>query len=141
MDKMIIIYRILYKTVVNILAIGLVALMFRHIQIDSIWILLLVALTFTLFNIVIKPFLLLLSLPLIVITMGLGYVLINALILIFVSSIVSGFTVDGLWVAVGASIIISIINMFADAIANQYMLQRVVQKEDVREEIKEEIIE
>ena len=133
MDKMIIIYKILYKTVVNILAIGLVALMFRHIQIDSIWILLLVALTFTLFNIVIKPFLLLLSLPLIVVTMGLGYILINALILILVSSIVSGFTVDGLWVAVGASIIISIINILADSIANQYFVQNVEQKEEIIE--------
>ncbi len=132
---MIIIYRILYKTVVNILAIGLVALMFKHIEINSIWILLIVALTFTLFNIVIKPFLLLLSLPLIVITMGLGYILINALILILVSSVISGFTVDGLWVAVGASIIISIINMFADAIANQYLIQRTVQNEEIREDI------
>lgn len=132
---MIIIYKILYKTVVNILAIGLVTLMFRHIQIDSFWILLLVALTFTLFNIVIKPFLLLLSLPLIIVTMGLGYILINALILILVSSIVSGFSVDGLWVAVGASIIISMINMFADALANQYLIQSVVQKEEIKEDI------
>ena len=137
MDKMIIIYKILYKTVVNILAIGLVTLMFRHIEIDSFGILLLVAYIFTLFNIVIKPFLLLLSIPLIVITMGLGYILINALILILVSSIVSGFTVDGLWVAVGASIIISIINMFADAIANQYMLQKVTLNEKIAEDIVE----
>ena len=137
MDKMIIIYKILYKTVVNILAIGLVTLMFRHIEIDSFGILLLVAFIFTLFNIVIKPFLLLLSIPLIVITMGLGYILINALILILVSSIVSGFTVDGLWVAVGASIIISIINMFADAIANQYMLQKVTLNEKIAEDIVE----
>ena len=136
MNKITIIYTIIYKIVVNILAIALVTLMFRHIQVANISILVIVALTFTLFNVVIKPFLLLLSLPLIVVTMGLGYILINALILILVSYIVSGFTVDGLWVAIGASIIISLINMFADSLADQYLMQKqTVPRKDIIEDI------
>jgi len=61
-------------------------------------------------NAFIRPVLLLLSLPFIIVTMGLFIFVINALLLLLVSKIIPAFTVDGFWSAFFGAIIISIVS-------------------------------
>lgn len=61
-------------------------------------------------NAFIRPVLLLLSLPFIIVTMGLFIFVVNALMLMLVSSVIPAFHVDGFWNAFFASIIISIVS-------------------------------
>ena len=61
-------------------------------------------------NALVRPVLLLLSLPFIIVTMGLFIFVINALLLLFVSSMVPQFHVDGFWSAFLASILISLVS-------------------------------
>ncbi len=63
-------------------------------------------------NAIVKPLLVLLTLPLTVLTMGLFLLVINALVLMLVSSIVSGFTISSFWTAFFASIFISLFSLF-----------------------------
>ncbi len=63
-------------------------------------------------NAIVKPLLVLLTLPLTVLTMGLFLLVINALVLMLVSSIVSGFTTSSFWTAFFASIFISLFSLF-----------------------------
>jgi putative membrane protein len=60
------------------------------------------------FNALLKPVLLLFTLPFIILTMGLGIVVINAILFLFVGRLVQGFTVDGFWSAVGGSLVLSL---------------------------------
>jgi putative membrane protein len=60
------------------------------------------------FNAILKPVLLLFTLPFIVLTMGLGIVVINAILFLFVGRLVEGFRVDGFWAAVGGSLVLSV---------------------------------
>lgn len=73
-----------------------------------------IALVFTIVNAFIKPIVQLLSLPLLVVTLGLFTFVVNALMLQLTSWITGatsyGLTVDGFWSAVWASIVISIVN-------------------------------
>jgi putative membrane protein len=69
----------------------------------------------SLFNAVLRPLLLLFTLPFIILTMGLGIVVINAILFLFVGRIVDGFTVDGFWPAVGGSLILSLTNIVMNA--------------------------
>jgi putative membrane protein len=62
----------------------------------------------SLFNALLKPLMLLFTLPFIVMTLGLGILVINAILFLFVGNIVSGFTVDGFWPALGGSLVLSI---------------------------------
>jgi len=62
-------------------------------------------------NAIIKPLLILLTLPLTLLTFGLFLLVINALMILLVSSIVRGFTVSGFWTALFASIFISLFNV------------------------------
>ncbi|HEX5308866.1 MAG TPA: phage holin family protein [Solirubrobacteraceae bacterium] len=74
------------------------------------WELLLAALVFTLVNFAVKPVLAVLSIPFIVVTLGLFYFLINILMLYLTSWIVPQFTIDTFWWAVLAAIIVSAVN-------------------------------
>ena len=58
-------------------------------------------------NAIVKPLLIILTLPLTLITLGLFLLVINALMLLLVSSLVRGFTISGFWTAFFASIVIA----------------------------------
>ena len=73
--------------------------------------LLVVVVLLSLFNAVLRPLLLLFTLPFIVVTMGLGVVVINALLFLFVGRLVEGFHVAGFWPAVGGSLVVSVTNL------------------------------
>jgi putative membrane protein len=62
------------------------------------------------FNAILKPVLVLFTLPFIVLTLGLGIIVINALLFLAVGGLVHGFHVDGFWSAVGGSIVVSFTN-------------------------------
>jgi putative membrane protein len=63
------------------------------------------------FNAVLRPILVLFTLPFILLTMGLGLVVLNALLFLLVGKIVSGFTVEGFWAALGGALIVGVTNL------------------------------
>ena len=67
-------------------------------------------------NAVVKPLLILFTLPLTIVTMGLFLLVVNALMLMLVSAVVSGFTISGFWTAFFASIFISIFSLFVSGL-------------------------
>jgi putative membrane protein len=67
-------------------------------------------------NAVVKPLLILFTLPLTVLTMGLFLLVVNALVLMMVSAVVSGFTISSFWTAFFASIFISLFSLFISGI-------------------------
>ncbi len=62
------------------------------------------------FNAVLRPVLVLFTLPFIIVTMGLGIVVINAFLFLIVGRLVDGFSVGGFWPAVGGSLVLSLTN-------------------------------
>lgn len=67
------------------------------------------------FNAILKPLLVLFTLPFILVTLGLGVLVINALLFMFVGRLVDGFSVAGFWPAVGGSLVVSITNLLLSA--------------------------
>ncbi len=63
------------------------------------------------FSAILKPVLVLFALPFVVLTMGIGLLVINALLYSFASYLVEGFTVDGFGYAFFGAFIISILNV------------------------------
>lgn len=74
------------------------------------WALLVAGLVFTLVNTFLKPLLAILSIPFILITLGLFYFLINVLMLYLTAWIVPQFTIASFWWAVLAAVIVSAVN-------------------------------
>lgn len=73
--------------------------------------LLVVVILLSLFNAVLKPLLVLFTLPFILVTLGLGMLLINAFLFMLVSRIVDGFVVSSFWAALGGALIVSVTNL------------------------------
>jgi len=69
-----------------------------------------VALFLGIVNMLLRPFLILVTLPINILTLGLFTFVINGVIILLASSIVKGFQVSGFWIAVLFSIVLSIIN-------------------------------
>ena len=79
--------------------------------------LLLAALVLTIANWLVKPFLTLLALPVIVLTLGIALFFVSLVMLLLTSWIDHGFQIDGFWTYVGATIIVWAVNAFVQAIA------------------------
>ena len=70
-----------------------------------------VVLLLSFFNAILKPLLVLFTLPFILFTMGLGVILINALLFLLVGQLVNGFVVENFWTALGGSLVVSATNL------------------------------
>ncbi len=62
-------------------------------------------------NAIVRPLFVLLTLPLTLVTLGFFLLVINALMLLLVSSLVRGFTISGFWTAFFASIFIAVLSL------------------------------
>jgi len=96
-------------------AVVLTAYLLPGVDVQDYWTALLVALVLSLVNIFVKPFLILLTIPLTFVTLGLFLLVINALMILLTDYFVDGFLVDGFWWALLFSLILSLFNsLFSD---------------------------
>ena len=106
---------------VNIIALLVIDWMFSSITIEWPGSILLGAAVLALANAILKPILALLTLPLIIITLGLGYFAINVLMLALAEWIAPHFSINGFWTYVGATIVVSIVNWILHALLDSIM--------------------
>jgi putative membrane protein len=78
---------------------------------DSFWVLLAAAVVFTIVNWIVKPIVAILSIPFIIVTLGIAYFFVNVLMLLLTSVVVPDFAVGGFWTYVGATIVIWLVNL------------------------------
>ncbi len=102
-------------------AVATVALMalpyiFTGVHINEPLTALMAALILGLINTFIKPILNLVTLPLRILSLGLVTLLINGGLLLLVSNIVKGFTIDTFWTAILAAIVYGLINWAASTV-------------------------
>lgn len=109
--------QLLVRWIILALGVMLATKMVPGIECENGQTLIIVVLLLSLFNAIIKPLLVLFTLPFIVITMGLGVIVINALLFMLVGHLVAGFHVNGFWPAVGGSIVVSVTNLLVSALA------------------------
>jgi putative membrane protein len=95
---------------VNIVALLVVDWIFDSVEIERWGSILLGAAVLGLGNAIVKPILALLTLPLIVVTLGLSYFALNVLMLALAEWIAPDFSIDGFWTYVGATIIVWLVN-------------------------------
>ena len=84
--------------------------MLDGIHIDTAMTLVIAGLLLGVVNAIVRPFALLLSLPALVLSLGLFLLVINAAMLGLVAAMLKGFQIDGFWTALGAALIVSIVS-------------------------------
>lgn len=98
------------RVVVVALALVLVTYIVPGIQIDGLYTALVSALLLGLLNAIVRPVLVLLTLPVTILTLGLFIFVINAGIFLLVSTFVDGFYVSNFLSALAGSVLVSIIS-------------------------------
>ncbi len=101
------------KLAINTLALVVVDALFDKVWIENqdFWILIAVAVTLALVNAYLSPVVVLLTIPINIVTLGLFTLVINALLLWFVSWLIPAFHVEGFWTAFWAALVISVISV------------------------------
>ena len=99
------------RWILNAAALLLVAYLYPGVQVSSFIAALLAALVLGLVNAVIRPILVILTLPVTILTLGLFLFVINALMFWLVAEIVKGFTVSGFVPALIGSLLYSVITL------------------------------
>lgn len=102
------------------LAVLLTAYLLPGVDVTHYGYALLVAVVISIADVLVKPILILFTIPITVITLGLFLLVINAVIILLVDALVPGFQVDGFWWALAFSLIMSVFNsMFSDLSKNR----------------------
>ena len=95
------------------LAVLLTAYLLPGVHVEHYGYALLVAAVLSLANVLVKPILVIFTIPITVLTLGLFLLVINAIIILLVDFLITpGFTVNGFWWALAFSLILSIFNSF-----------------------------
>jgi putative membrane protein len=102
--------RLLITWLVNAVALLALPYVFTSIHVDTFATALVAALVLGLINTLIRPVLVLLTLPVTLLTLGLFIFVINGLLFWFAGSFVPGFRVDGFWAGVFGAIVYSIVS-------------------------------
>ena len=101
---------------ITALALWVTSYIFKGVKFDSTGALVVSALLLGFANAIVKPLLVILTLPLTVVTFGLFLLVINALMILLVSAVVKGFRVSGFWTALFASVFVSILSFIIGAL-------------------------
>jgi putative membrane protein len=102
------------RFLLNGLAVLVTSYLLEGVSVDGYMTALIVALVLSAANAIVKPILIVLTIPITVLSLGLFLLVINALIILLVDYLVPKFEVSGFWWALLFSLILSIFNSIFD---------------------------
>ena len=108
--------RILLVWLINAFSLIAVHYVLPSVSVDSFYIALLTALLLGLVNTLIRPLLVIVTLPITILTLGLFTLVINGLLFWFVGTFISGFVVSGFWWGVFGAIAYSVVSWALSAL-------------------------
>ncbi len=100
----------LVKWAINTIALGLTVLIVKGVYVSGVTTLILASLVIGFLNTVLRPLMLILTLPLNILTMGTFTFVVNTIIILITSQLVRGFDVSGFWAAFVAALLMSLIS-------------------------------
>ncbi len=100
----------LVRILISALVAFALAYVLRGIHVDSFWTALVFALVLAVLNILVKPILIILTLPLTLLTLGLFLFVVNTIVVLLASKLIDGFRIDNFWWGLLFSLLLSVIS-------------------------------
>ncbi|MEO8589082.1 MAG: phage holin family protein [Flavobacteriales bacterium] len=107
---------LLIRLIISTIAVLVTDLLLSGVHADDFVTGLIVAIVLGLLNTILKPLLILLTLPVTVLTLGLFLLVINAGMVLLADKLIDGFSVDSFWWALGFSLVLSIVQGFLNGL-------------------------
>lgn len=112
--------KFILRALISALGLWVASLLLRHsVAVDSIGSLLAAAVLLGLANAIVRPILVILTLPITLVTLGLFLLVINGLMVLLVSHLLRGFHVHGLIAAIEVSVIVWITGLVGSAVLGE----------------------
>tara|TARA_R110002167_G_scaffold51427_1_gene148850 strand:+ start:1166 stop:1510 length:345 start_codon:yes stop_codon:yes gene_type:complete len=99
--------KLILRVLLSALAVVILSKILPHVSVDSYMTAIIVAVVLSLLNFLVKPILVVLTLPVTILTFGLFLLVINAIIILLADYFIDGFNVDGIWWALLFSLLLS----------------------------------
>tara|TARA_R110002051_G_scaffold168821_2_gene239404 strand:- start:961 stop:1311 length:351 start_codon:yes stop_codon:yes gene_type:complete len=99
--------KLILRILLSALAVVILAKILPGIGVDSYTTAIIVAIVLSLLNFIVKPILVILTLPITILTLGLFLLIINAIIILLADNLISGFEVTNIWWALLFSLLLS----------------------------------
>ncbi len=116
--------KFLTSVIIYAIAIFLLMWLFDLIKIESVSAWIVASVVLGILNAVVRPFLVLITLPLTILTFGLFTLIINGAILLLMAALVSGVEIESFWKAVLGALLITIISaVFNALISDRYKIR------------------
>jgi len=101
--------KLLLRLLLTAVAVVILAKLLPGVTVDSYWTAIIVAIVLSLLNFIVKPILVLLTLPVTILTLGLFLLIINAIIIFMADGFIDGFGVSGWFMAIIFSLLLSLV--------------------------------
>jgi len=111
--------RLLIALGINALALWVANALFDGVRIHGAWAYIIGAAVLGIANGILKPIVALLTLPLIILTLGVFYFVISIAMLLLAEWIAPNFSIDGFWTYVGTVVIIWLVNWAAHSLLDE----------------------
>ena len=108
--------RLLMALVGNILALLATTIVPGITWNGNIVTLVIAGIVFGLFNAIVRPIVLVLSIPFLIVTLGLFYFIVNGMLLVAASWLMPGYRVDGLVAGILGGLVLTVVNWILDAL-------------------------
>ncbi len=105
---------IILRILLSALTLLVIAYFVPGIAVDGVYIAIIAAIVLGILNAVVRPVLLVLTLPITLLTLGLFAFVINGLLFWFAASFLEGFSVSGLWTALMGSLLMTLASMLSN---------------------------
>jgi putative membrane protein len=107
------------RLIISTLAVLITSYVLPGVYLDSFTTAILVAVVLGCLNALVKPLLILFSLPMVIFTFGLFLIVINTLIILLADALITGFKVNGFWWALAFSVVLSLVTGILNGIKSR----------------------
>ena len=111
--------KLIIKLLLNALAVIILAYLLPGVGVDSMVTAIIVAIVLSVLNFLVKPILIVLTLPITLVTLGLFLLVINAIIILIAAHFIPGFEVTSIWWAIIFSLLLSFLQSVLHSILKE----------------------
>jgi putative membrane protein len=111
--------KVLISLIIQAIAVFITAYILPGVRVDGFMTAFLVAIVLAVLNTLLKPILVVLTLPITILTLGLFYFILNAVVILIASALVPGFVIHGLFTALLFSIVLSVVKSVLNLLTNE----------------------
>ena len=111
--------KLILRLLLNALAVVILSYVLPGVGVDSMITAIIVAVVLSVLNFLVKPILVILTLPITVLTLGLFLLVINAIIILITANLIDGFHVTSFWWAIIFSLLLSFLQAILHSILKE----------------------